>query len=310
MGEKLKADVHAFRKEVRRDAEAFGDAVAMTYSDSANKITRMFSGEKDKDEGPSSSRAPVADLASPTTASSPVNTSQQRPGTADEEWKDEPMTEADRDDPTGTTIVIEEPAKPQRNRSPGKHGKLSSGRKHTLAQVAARVPGRRRDSVRRALFSTGKSKKSKNAKDDSDEDSSAEHSGASSPARSIAELPQAQEESGRGRTTDLARSAIPASRRSSMRPPTRVASRAGSPAGTSRIRFADEAGGDAPSGGPGIVRSHSGLIHSSTPTNSPPGTSAGLDDGRQTFSTPGSPASAGSESTRVMFDLPAKPDRP
>lgn len=116
--------------------------------------------------------------------------------------------------------------------------------------------GRRRDSVRRALFTSGKrmGPRSSNHQHTASQDeealsSSASTTSSSSPARSTADLPSSLTQSlpqgdgaarVRGRAHDIRSSdrGGPSSRQSSLHPPTPVGSRAGSPG--SRIRFADE----------------------------------------------------------------------
>lgn len=228
----------------------------------------------------------------------------QRPATGnteDGEWNDEPLTEADKEvNNNGTesghspTVVIEEPPKPMRDhRSTSPHGK-SRKKHHNVPALIPKRSGRRRDSVRRALFSTGRGSKGKSGdQDGSDDASSADQTPAASPRGSVVDLP-ATEEGTRGRS-ELPRlgSAIPPSRRSSMRPPTRVASRNASPA-ASRIRFADDP--DPPAGsGASIMRSHSGLINSTPASPDTPNAASG-----STSPILLSPT----DSNRVAFDLP------
>lgn len=225
----------------------------------------------------------------PTSPRSPYLSS--RPTTADDtEWNDEPA-----DDPPSPSVAFEEPKRPareERSRSPHKK------RKHILSGSLGSRRGRRRDSVRRAIFNTGR--KARMSNDDSGDEggglSSADHSAASSPASSVVDLPATGGDDGiRGRSEYGALGGIPASRRSSMRPAnrSRVPSRTASPA-PSRIRFADEADSTSTptSPTPGIIRNPSGLIHSSTPHES-------------IYSTP----TPGSESGRVMFNLGNRPER-
>lgn len=228
----------------------------------------------------------------------------QRPETGtteDGEWNDEPIAEADKEDNNnGTegghspTVVIEEPPKPTRDvRSTSPPGKSRKKHHHIAALVPKRT--RRRDSVRRALFSTGRGSKGKSGEQDGSDEagSSAEQTPAGSPRESIVDLP-GTEEGTRGRS-ELPRlgSGIPPSRRSSMRPPTRVASRNASPA-ASRIRFADDPD---PPAGTGIMRSYSGLIHSTTASPDAAAQSPGSGNTSPILLSP-------TDSNRVAFDLP------
>ncbi|KAG8903400.1 hypothetical protein FRB99_003357 [Tulasnella sp. 403] len=279
---KVKSEVKAFKATTRKEASQVEEAVNIGAGPSNAPAGHRQDSSEATSVAPPTSRARGA-----------------RPSTADEEWNDEPLTEADKEATrTGVTIVIEEPEKPLRGEtrsiSPQKPSR-DRARKHVFGH--SRI-GRRRDSVRRALFSVPKKKQDSNNSDEGA--SSVEHSVASSPAASTVDL--TAEDSLRGRSPDVSVPgsrglAMSASRRSSMRPTSRVGSRTASPA--SRIRFADEQ--EARPSGSGIVRSHSGLMHSTT-------ANSGMYSG-QSGSTPSSPNSGPGESSKVMFDLPDRRDR-
>ena len=187
----------------------------------------------------------------------------------EEEWKDE----------DGNPEELEGPSQPQKNKPP-------SLRKH----IAAGVPstsrkGRRRDSVRRAIFTANVSRRPSTAPavveggDGSSSSSSSPadspmQSGRTSPAQSMVDLQSPTEAN------------MPTvSRRASTRPATRNSS----PAPGSRIRFADDPTPDgyspvSPHSSP-ITRTHSGLInnHTRTPHTHTPTSESPTDSNRVAF---------------------------